>query len=156
MPNIYLEHYGRKGMKWYQHVYGKEDPRAAYSFKTRNSKNISKSKAGRSKEKTLEQLKAEYSKDPKRMFSHADLYTSDEIRTAIDRFRLENELVKMSVDRNTYLGKLSAGKRTVEKVVSLSDKASKLTTNFKNAAPTVASMVTTTVSLLDILSKKKK
>lgn len=27
----WLEHYGRRGMKWYQHIFGREDPRAAYS-----------------------------------------------------------------------------------------------------------------------------
>ena len=26
----YLEHYGRLGMKWYEHKYGKEDGRAKY------------------------------------------------------------------------------------------------------------------------------
>lgn len=27
----YLAHYGRKGMKWYQHIFGDEDRRAKYS-----------------------------------------------------------------------------------------------------------------------------
>ena len=27
----YLEHYGRKGMKWYEHIYGEEDPRGKYN-----------------------------------------------------------------------------------------------------------------------------
>lgn len=29
----YLAHYGRKGMKWYQHIFGDEDPRARYGRK---------------------------------------------------------------------------------------------------------------------------
>ena len=27
----YLEHYGRKGMKWYQHLFGDEDSRGKYN-----------------------------------------------------------------------------------------------------------------------------
>ena len=31
--NDYLEHYGRKGMHWYQHIYGEEDSRGKYNKK---------------------------------------------------------------------------------------------------------------------------
>ena len=32
----YLEHYGRKGMKWYEHIFGEEDSRAKYSSKEKS------------------------------------------------------------------------------------------------------------------------
>lgn len=34
----YLAHYGRKGMRWYQHIFGDNDPRAKYSNKMASPK----------------------------------------------------------------------------------------------------------------------
>lgn len=38
----YLEHYGRRGMKWYQHIYGEEDSRAAYNKSSNTDKKTKK------------------------------------------------------------------------------------------------------------------
>ena len=56
-----LEHYGRMGMKWYQHIYGEEDGRAMYMRK--NSDKYVRDKVGRltktlKKKATSEQQKA--------------------------------------------------------------------------------------------------
>lgn len=32
-----LEHYGRLGMKWYQHIFGDKDDRAKYTIKRKNA-----------------------------------------------------------------------------------------------------------------------
>lgn len=117
----YLEHYGREGMKWYQHIFGEKDSRAKYSDKGASDANISTSKkaqkayrkeaakVAKQKQKAKEEAakkkeeeqKAEEKKkrerienlrDPGRLKQHQYEYTADEVREALDRFNWEQQL----------------------------------------------------------------
>ena len=77
----YLEHYGRKGMKWYQHIYGTEDSRAKYS------------KGNRSKRRTKRPMtREEILRNPRALYKHQDEFTTKEIQDAITRFRAIDDL----------------------------------------------------------------
>lgn len=64
----FLEHYGRKGQKWYQHIFGDRDPRAAYfkgdsdKSKKSSSGNDSDSRKTRRLEKKEARQKAKIEK----------------------------------------------------------------------------------------------
>ena len=77
----YLEHYGRKGMKWYQHIYGTEDSRAKYS------------KGNRSKRRTKRPMtREEILRNPQALYKHQNEFTTKEIQDALTRFRALNDL----------------------------------------------------------------
>lgn len=96
-----LYHYGRKGMKWGQNIFGK--PRSGSGRRVKRSKSLldkmRDSKEAKKKAKAAA-AEAERKKDPKNM-SDADL------RRAIERKKLENEY------RSYYPAKVSAGKKFI-------------------------------------------
>lgn len=91
----YLQHSGRKGMKWYQHIYGKEDSRAQYS-KSGSSKNKSNNSNadGSSKQKMVKRpmTREEIMRSPQALYKHRDEFTTEELQKAIQRFRVINDL----------------------------------------------------------------
>ena len=114
--NEILEHHGVKGMKWYQHLFGKEQSHAKYAegqpssskkkktFRERMAESAEKRK---SEKEAKDKIKAEKQaakkeadrqkilKNPTQLYKHRDEFTYDEIKKAMDRFEWEKKL-------NTY------------------------------------------------------
>lgn len=106
-----LYHYGRKGMKWGQNIFGKKRSGAkgtvvakkkkSYLERAKEAKEAKKKAAAEAKAKAAEEARK---RDPKNM-SDADM------RRAIERKRLENEY------RSLHPQKVSLGKRLASEVL---------------------------------------
>lgn len=117
----FLEHYGRKGMKWYQHIFGDVDIRAAYhakkssktDTKKKNNKTDEKQKSNskqqkedlekKAKEEAAELRKKEKEREhdfssASNLYKARNKYTDDEIAQAMKRIRLERELSDLRWD----------------------------------------------------------
>lgn len=100
-----LYHYGRKGMKWGQHIFGKPRSGAkgtvvakkkkSYFEKAKEAREAKKKAAAEAKSKAAEEARK---RDPKNM-------SDDDIRNAIARKKLENEY------RALYPKQVSLGKK---------------------------------------------
>lgn len=99
-----LYHYGRKGMKWGQNIFGKPKSGSKGRVVAKKKSLLDKAKEAQAAKKKAkaDAAEAERKKDPRNM-SDADL------RKAIDRKRLENEY------RQYYPAKVSRGKKFVAK-----------------------------------------
>lgn len=108
-----LEHYGRKGMHWYQHIFGDHQGHAKYAKgssgsdkkqsrwsqrKEENRKKREKEKAAKEKAKTEKQAaqkekeRQDILSSPSKLYKHRKEFTYEEIRKAMDTFKWEKEL----------------------------------------------------------------
>ena len=94
----YFAHYGRKGMKWYQHIFGEVQSHAKYAKKGNSTKS-------KSKNKDQKKVKVKISKKSYKQLSDEDL------QRRINRLRNEKEYLELTrVTRR-------AGKRAVVSVL---------------------------------------
>lgn len=112
-----LEHYGRKGMQWYKHIFGEYQDHAKYSSGSKDSsKSGSKTKSApksrneeRAKIKAAKKKEAEEKKaardaarkelkrqkilsNPTKLYKHRNQFTYEEIRKAMEKFEWEQKL----------------------------------------------------------------
>ena len=89
----YLAHYGRKGMKWYEHIFGKLQSHAKYNKdgKTETSKSNKKEKKSKSYKKL----------------------SDEDLKKRIERAKLEKEYLDLTKDTR------SNGKRLVKRALDL-------------------------------------
>lgn len=100
-----LYHYGRKGMKWGQNIFGKKRSGAKGTVVAKKKKSLlDKAKEAKEAKKKAKAAaaEAERKKDPRNM-------TDAEIKRAIERKQLENQY------RQYYPAKVSRGKKFVSK-----------------------------------------
>lgn len=107
MDNTELMHYGRKGMKWGQHIFTSPEN---VSVKKNNSKNKTKNI---SKNKTKNETKKPVTKKLSDM-------SDDEIRTKIARLELEKKYKDLA--KETMNSKSDKGRKFVEEVLTNSTK----------------------------------
>lgn len=120
-----LEHYGRKGMHWYQHIFGDEQSHAKYAKgSSDNKKTWRDRREAAAKQKAADKAKAQKAKADKKaaeekakaeqaakkkeeqrkknlerpstLYKHRKEYTYDEIKNAITRFEQEKRLSDFS------------------------------------------------------------
>lgn len=116
----YLEHYGRLGQKWGQHIFGKDkEP----SSKRKKRSNIEKAKAKLEKKKAQAERKAALKKaaeekrrrdilnDPSKLYKHRREFSVEEINMALKQFEWEKKLNDMSV------AKLETGKKKTDAIL---------------------------------------
>lgn len=140
----FLEHYGREGMKWYQHIYGKRQSHAKYADKSSSSSNKKtsqrtkeeKQKAKAEKKAADEAAKKEKQRkdnltSPTKLYKHRKEYTYDEINNAIKRFDLEKRLADLSQSN------LDRGARFIKSFVDYTENGVKL---YNNAAKIINSL----------------
>lgn len=99
--NDELYHYGRKGMKWGQHIYGKVKQA---STKRKRRKSLEKARAAKVQKA---KVAAENAKKPKRL----EDMTDDEIRSAINRLQMEKQYKQLMSEMNPQT--VSRGKKAV-------------------------------------------
>lgn len=107
MEHVYndeLYHYGRKGMKWGQHIYGKVKQA---STKRKRKKNLEKARAAKVQKAVKAKLEAEQAKKPKTVGE----MTNDELRDAINRLQMEKQYKQLMSEMNTK--NVSRGKKYV-------------------------------------------
>lgn len=110
-----LYHYGRKGMKWGQHIFGKTTGSVTSSKRKKKSKSLSSKLEARKKAKAAEKQREEATKKAlsdtaKLKKKSLDEMTDDEIAKAIRRTQLENQYKQLNPEKE------SAGKRFVSTV----------------------------------------
>lgn len=134
----HLEHYGRKGMKWYQHIFGEEQSHAKYAqgkgstSKKKSSKPSGKattksvkkakkdSKIAQLKKQAAEKRRKEILKDPTKLYKYRNEFTKEEIDKAMQTFEWEKKLRSYSTSKNEDLTKtLEQGKRVVQSVLGI-------------------------------------
>lgn len=131
----HLEHYGRKNMKWGEHIFGEWQSHAKYaggrpdpskkttkssdSGKTskKSSKSSSKtktksvkkekkeSKLSQMKKQAAEKRRQEILKDPTKLYKYRNQFTKEEINTAMETFEWEKKLRGYSTSKNEDLTK---------------------------------------------------
>lgn len=146
-----IEHYGRKGMKWYQSIYGSKDKKSSGSLRGKKLTPSSKAKARMAelskKQKEKETKKQETEKrsaerkaqaaakrreeilrNPSKLYKHRREFTQDEINAAIRTFEWEKKLSDLSAARR------KAGEEQIKSMVNYSINA----INLYNQAARVA------------------
>ena len=104
----YLSHYGRKNMKWYEHIFGKFQEHAKYAGR--------KAAPKKSSTKTEEKQTKPSSKKEKKQ-SHKKM-SNEELQKRIDRLKIEKEYLDLTRDTRTK------GKRLVDKTLDVLEKSS--------------------------------
>lgn len=120
-----LCHYGRKGMKWYQNIFGKDG--TILGKKKQETTELSKEEK---KEKVLK------SRSAAELYKNADLFTTQELRSAYDRLNLERNI------HNLIPAEVSKGKKFVNSTSVLS-----------NALGNTASMVNNGMNMYNNVAK---
>lgn len=151
ISNDDIEHYGRKGMKWYQSIYGSKDKKSSGSSgskkltlspkaKARMAELSKKQKAKEAKKQEAEKRSAERKaqaaakrreeilRNPSKLYKHRREFTQDEINAAIRTFEWEKKLSDLSAARR------KAGEEQIRSMVNYSVNA----INLYNQAARVA------------------
>lgn len=121
-----LYHYGRKGMKWYQNIFGKKSSAA----KAKSSED--------KKEETIEEKKARILKShsAEKVYKNKDLFTDKELQEAFLRLNMERNI------KNLIPEKVSKGKKFLK--------------TYSDTGKTVKELVDTTESFYNSAMKVKK
>lgn len=200
-----LEHYGRKGMKWYENIFGEKDDRAAYAnggkgknktddtrkpektgkvgmlwehkvgkpgdvtvnvtVKQGGSKSSSgkrtlsdeqkrKMAEGKARAKERKAQKEQWAKDPAQMLKHKDSFSSDEIKKAMERFRVEDDLARIAGGRSPKDQK--QGKSKVDKVIDGVNKVANGVGAVRNVAKNTVDFYNTAADIYNALNKGEK
>lgn len=89
-----LKHYGRKGMKWYQHIFG---DKTKGLLKSRTKTETEEERAERlQKEKEERKRKVSTSRSAKQVYDNADLFSDQELQRIYNRLQLERNIKNLS------------------------------------------------------------
>lgn len=106
-----LEHYGRKGMKWYQHIYGEVQPGAQYAQKGVVKVSKSKKKGDAALKRAKEAAKTEPKKEEKAKKKSVSELSDAELEKVLKRARMEDEYRRLQPQ------KVSLGKQLMKNVL---------------------------------------
>lgn len=109
-----LEHDGRKGMKWYQHIFGRYQSGAKYADNSSSDNGSNKkSRSEKKEEKAASKAAKETAKketdrqkilnNPKSLYKHRNEFTYEEIKKAMDKFEWEKKLNSYVSEQNRQL-----------------------------------------------------
>ena len=107
----YIEHFGIKGQKW--------GLRRFQSYETAPTRSgmVGTEVGEAAKDRNIEDEKKEYSKDPRSMYKHADLFTTKELNDAINRFNAEDALKRKIKERSPINKITKSGGRILENII---------------------------------------
>lgn len=116
-----LEHYGRKGMKWYQHIFGEAQSHAKYAKGKKSKKSNVEKKPSRAEKRQAKKAAEEQKRreqilrDPKQLYKYRNQFTREEIDEAMKTFEWEKRLRSYVTDKNESSVKaMEQGKRIVQ------------------------------------------
>lgn len=104
----FLMHYGRKGMKWYQHIYGEVQSGAKYAQKGSSGVQTTKGQIQSSKKSVAKESKKENAKPE---IKRIEDLTDDELRRMLNRAQMEKQL------RDLQPKKVSVGQEIVNRIL---------------------------------------
>lgn len=109
----YLMHYGRKGMKWGEHIFGK----------IKTNKTVKKQRKDEAEKVDIAKRKEEIikSRSAKQLYDNADLFTTNELFEAYNRLALEKKIKTLAPTE------VSKGQKFIDKFDAMSKNVSKLT-----------------------------
>lgn len=84
----FLQHYGRKGMKWYQRIFTK--------YKEHQQKSKAKKSAKEEKKKSVTKEEVLKSRNPKTVAKNLDKLSDQEVRDILARMKWETEIKKLA------------------------------------------------------------
>lgn len=95
-----LYHYGRKGMKWGQHIFGGIQARKVAKQRRQN---LEKARATRAanKQAKLEKEEILRSGNTKAILKNKDKFTNEELQRAINRLNMEKQLSDLNASQRT-------------------------------------------------------
>lgn len=125
MYNDYLMHYGRLGMKWGQHIFGRKRSNGTKRTKTQKPQKLSLRKRRALMRLQEEQNRAmarrkEILSSPTKLYKHRNEFTEKEIRDAINKFKWEKEL------RDLSQNEVSKGQKFIDRVIKVEGKVANL------------------------------
>lgn len=134
-----LMHYGRLGMKWYQHIFGPVQAGAKYAQKA-GSKIVSAKSAHDAKAEAKWEKKKEKvirSGDPAKVRKYQSKMTDDELRRAENRITERGKLDKMtghdrSIQQAQNFVNQNSNKNSVDVIKSFSNIANSIDTSYKS------------------------
>ena len=118
-----LTHYGRLGMKWGQHIFGKDKTGSGKRRSTKKKKATIRERLKNRKINKIEKVRATMAEqevlrrkkilsDPKLLDRYKSEFTSEEINNAIDRFRVEKNL--KAIANETHAERLKSARKGQE------------------------------------------
>lgn len=114
-----LMHYGRRGMKWYQHIYGEFQSGAKYSKKGTAAKPTGKKTTALERAKAKKAADKVASKQPKKREDPVKKMSDQELQKRIDRLRKEKEYKELMRSKPTLV---QTGAKTVKGILANSGK----------------------------------
>lgn len=154
-----LEHYGRLGMKWGQHIFGKDEEskaeRAAKKVKKKRERALKKARARKIKLDKAKQKETKFLKEnrdkilrnPKLLKKYQYHFSDEEVFNALRRFDYDSRLA------NVQLAKIERGRRAVE---NLSGFAKSSINTYNSLARTYNSFTNDPNSKLKIIQTEDK
>lgn len=110
MYEEYLMHYGRLGMKWGQHIFGRDRSSSSRKKSSENAKNANK----------MASRKKKILSSPRLLYRHRNEFTKQEIDEAIKKIQWERQLKQLSDSQ------VSKGERFIDGYVKWTAKTSKV------------------------------
>lgn len=114
-----LMHYGRRGMKWYQHIYGEFQSGAKYSKKGTAAKPTGKKTTALERAKAKKASDEAASKRPKKPEDPVKKLSDQELQNRINRLRNEQTYKELVRGKPSLV---SRGAKTVSQILSQSAK----------------------------------
>ena len=169
MPQIYtysdeLTHYGRLGMKWGQHIYGRE-PSSGIKRPKRKSWKEKRADKKKAAEKRATEIEAErvaarrksILSGPAALNKHRDEFTTEEIRKAIERFSVEKDLARVANETHSERMKTAnRGKDYVDTVVGYTTSSIKMYNNFAHIRNAIAGPEQPQWRIIGVKTEQKK
>lgn len=136
-----LSHYGRQGMKWYQHIYGPVQSVAQYAKRA-------KEKIGEKSKAHLETKKEKMIRkgDVKGIYKNRDKFTDEELRRADDRIKKTSNLERsLGVNPDQNASNFANQQKNIDPVKA-----------FINTANTISSVYDATEKLVKVYDSAQK
>lgn len=145
---VYLSHYGRNGMKWYQHIFGEYNGAAKYAARRRNGlvDRVKQLRANRLKKieskRVAEEKARQTSLDDikKKAITNGDIDTILKMKGQMSTQELQEAAKRLLAIKQIDQYRLPKEKTTLDKLVSRLDTGAKTINSVKNFAKSITDL----------------